>query len=126
MQIILTDNTDNTDGSQAAETVRFGLDGKDYEIELSTANAEHLREALAPYSSAARKVTAKAGTRSTSRISQGGGNGETAAIRAWAKANGYEVSDRGQIHRHTKDAYRASQKAAALWRVSGWGAAVWW
>ncbi|MHC5557381.1 Lsr2 family DNA-binding protein [Kocuria sp. U4B] len=62
----------------------------------------------------------------TSRTSQGGGNGETAAIRAWAKANGYEVSDRGRIHRHIKDAYRASQKAAALWRVSGWGAAVWW
>ncbi|MHC5560815.1 Lsr2 family DNA-binding protein [Kocuria sp. U4B] len=47
-------------------------------------------------------------------------------MRAWAKANGYEVSDRGRIHRHIKDAYRASQKAAALWRVSGWGAAVWW
>ncbi|MFF0944306.1 Lsr2 family protein [Kocuria sp. CPCC 205300] len=110
VQILLTDDID---GSEAAETVRFGLDGKDYEIDLSTTNAEQLREALAPYSSAARKVASNAGARSTSRTSQGSGNGETAAIRVWAKANGYEVSDRGRIHQHIKDAYEAAQKADA-------------
>ncbi|KLU10231.1 Lsr2 family protein [Kocuria sp. SM24M-10] len=109
VQIILTDDID---GGEAAETVRFGLDGKDYEIDLSTANAEQLREALAPYSSAARKVTAKAAIRSTSRTNQAG-SGETAAIRAWAKVNGYEVSDRGRVHQSIKDAYQAAQKADA-------------
>jgi hypothetical protein len=109
VQIIITDDID---GAEAAETVRFGLDGKDYEIDLSSTHAEQLREALAPYSSAARKVAAKAGTRSTSRAGQGK-SGETAAIRAWAQANGYEVSDRGRIHQKIQDAYRAAQKTDA-------------
>ena len=41
--------TDDLDGGDADETVTFGLDGKSYEIDLSEANAEKLRKALAPF-----------------------------------------------------------------------------
>lgn len=57
MQIIPIDDIDDI---EAAETVRSGLDGRDYEIDLSTVTAEQLREVLALYSSAARKVAPKA------------------------------------------------------------------
>src|SRR5205085_1720728 len=47
---------DDLDGSEADGTVRFGLDGSEYEIDLSTEHAQHLRGALAPYVSAARRA----------------------------------------------------------------------
>ena len=48
--------TDDLDGSEADGTVRFGLDGADYEIDLNTAHAQELRNALARYVSAARRA----------------------------------------------------------------------
>ncbi|MBX6371823.1 MAG: Lsr2 family protein [Acidothermus sp.] len=47
---------DDLDGSAAEETVRFGLDGETYEIDLSRSNARKLRDALAVYINAARRV----------------------------------------------------------------------
>jgi hypothetical protein len=46
---------DDLDGSQANETVRFSVDGRDYEIDLNTGHAEELRSALAEYSKLGRK-----------------------------------------------------------------------
>ena len=46
VQVILTDDLD---GSEAEETVQFAIDGVSYEIDLSAANAEALREAVAAY-----------------------------------------------------------------------------
>ncbi len=46
---------DDLDGSEATETVTFGLDGTTYEIDLNKKNAAALREALEPYVKAARK-----------------------------------------------------------------------
>ena len=105
VQIILEDDLE---GGPAEETVQFGLDGRQYEIDLSTANAEKLWEALRPYTAAGRRVQGNA-TRATGPRSSTGGNPETAKIRAWAKENGYEVSDRGRIHQSVKDAYYAAQ-----------------
>ena len=103
VQIILEDDLE---GGAADETVQFGLDGRDYEIDLSTANAEKLREALRPYAAAGRKA-GRTSTRSTgARTSKG--DPDTAKIRAWAKENGYEVSDRGRVHQSIKDAYYAA------------------
>jgi hypothetical protein len=48
-------HTDDIDGSRASETVSFGLDGVQYEIDLNSVNAELLRRALAPFISKARK-----------------------------------------------------------------------
>ena len=41
--------TDDLDGGDADETVQFALDGRSYEIDLSTANASRLREAFRLY-----------------------------------------------------------------------------
>ena len=105
VQIILEDDLE---GGPADETVQFGVDGQQYEIDLSTANAEKLREALRPFAAAGRRAQGKT-TRTTGTRSSTGGNPETAKIRAWAKENGYEVSDRGRIHQSVKDAYYAAQ-----------------
>jgi len=40
---------DDLDGSDAEGTVRFGLDGAEYEIDLSADHAQALRDALARY-----------------------------------------------------------------------------
>jgi hypothetical protein len=102
---------DDIDGSEANETVSFGLDGTSYEIDLNDGNAAALREALAGYIGHARKVTG--GTRrSSSRRSSSGGSaaagGNTKTIREWAKENGYDVSERGRISADIQQAYDAA------------------
>lgn len=47
---------DDIDGTDADETIRFALDGVQYELELSERNADKLREVLSPYAAAGRKV----------------------------------------------------------------------
>lgn len=98
---------DDLDGGPANDTINFALDGKDYEIDLSTTNAEKLRGALRPFAEAGRKTTRGAGARRT-RTRTTGNDPDTAKIRAWAKENGPEVSDRGRIHQTVKDAYYAA------------------
>ncbi|WP_035930682.1 histone-like nucleoid-structuring protein Lsr2 [Kocuria rosea] len=98
---------DDLDGGPADTTLTFALGGKDYEIDLSVANAEKLRDALRPFVAAGRKAPTAQGRRprATGTTSSAG---ETAAIRAWAKTHGHEVSDRGRIHQSIKDAYYAA------------------
>ncbi len=96
-QKIQTFFIDDLDGSEAEGTVLFGLDGTHYEIDLSTNHAKELRTALARYIEAGRRVT---GT--TRRVSQNGrkasaNSTSNAEVRAWAKANGLEVNERGRI-----------------------------
>ena len=55
-QTVITRFTDDLDGSQASGSVAFGLDGREYTIDLSDENAARLRDALAPYVAAARRV----------------------------------------------------------------------
>ena len=87
---------DDIDGDEADETVLFSLDGTDYEIDLSTANAKNLREALMPYAEAARKV--KKTTRSVrGQKRKVNDRGRSQEIRAWAKSQGKHVNDRGRI-----------------------------
>ena len=88
---------DDIDGSAADGMVRFGLDGTDYEIDLNTEHAQALRDALAPYISAARRAggSARRQVRSGRKASANGAN--TTEIREWAKAQGIEVKDRGRV-----------------------------
>jgi Lsr2 len=88
---------DDLDGSEAEGTVLFGLDGTQYEIDLSADHAKELRTALARYIDAGRRIT---GT--TRRAAQNGrkapANGvSNTEVRAWAKAHGLEVKERGRI-----------------------------
>ena len=100
---------DDLSGEEADETVRFGLDGAQYEIDLSEKNATKLRESLAPFVGAARRSGGRAsgGRRAATRVTarRGGGTDRTADIREWARSNGYTVSDRGRIASNIVEAY---------------------
>jgi hypothetical protein len=92
---------DDIDGDSATETVPFSYRGADYEIDLSEKRAAALDEALAPYLANARRVRTKPATprrpaprRPAAKSSVPAGPRE---VRAWAKNNGIEVSDRGRI-----------------------------
>lgn len=100
---------DDLDGSEAAEQVEFAVDGRSYEIDLSAENSAKLREALAPYISAARR---RAGRRSSSA---GAAPARPASdreynhtIRQWAAAQGMKISERGRIPTNVIQAYRES------------------
>jgi hypothetical protein len=87
---------DDLDGSAAEGTVRFGLDGTEYEIDLNAGHAKELRDALARYVDSARRVG------SAGRPTRGGRRGpagdlNAVEVREWAKAQGIEVKDRGRV-----------------------------
>jgi hypothetical protein len=88
---------DDLDGSEAEGTVRFGLDGTEYEIDLNAGHAQALREALARYIRAARRAGggARRPARGGRRAAAGGVN--NSEIREWAKGQGIEVKDRGRV-----------------------------
>ena len=88
---------DDLDGTEAEGTVRFGLDGAEYEIDLNAEHAEALRDALARYVSAARRASgaARRSARNGRRTSAAGLN--TTEVREWAKAQGIDVKDRGRV-----------------------------
>ena len=87
---------DDMDGSAADGTVRFGLDGTDYEIDLNSGHAQALRDALAGYISAARRVSgARRPVRGGRKAPVNGVN--ATEIREWAKTQGVEVKDRGRV-----------------------------
>ncbi len=89
---------DDLDGSEADGTVRFALDGAAYEIDLNPGHAQQLRDALARYVSAARRVGGAA-----RQPARGGGRGASASglntteVREWARAQGIDVKDRGRV-----------------------------
>jgi len=88
---------DDIDGGAAEGTVRFGLDGTDYEIDLSGKHSDELHTALRKYVEHARKVgslsrrTARGGGR------RGSSTVDTAKVREWARAEGYDIKDRGRV-----------------------------
>src|SRR3954447_19491537 len=99
-QRVVVEKTDDTNGKPADETVTFGLDGREFEIDLTSKNATALRKALDPYVQHGRRVggrrarnagsagASSPSTRSNSEV-------DTKAVRRWANENGYTLSDRG-------------------------------
>jgi Lsr2 len=96
---------DDLDGGPADETVRFGLGGAEYEIDLSKKNAAAFRRKIAPFIEHARKVgrgqRRRPGRTSASRERSGD-------IRAWAKDQGIAVSARGRIPATVVERYQAA------------------
>jgi hypothetical protein len=88
--------TDDLDGTKAAETVRFGLDGRSYEIDLNKRNAAALRKVLAEFTAAGRKVR---GSRAAGKpvAAPEPARVDAKAVREWAAANEITVSARGRI-----------------------------
>ena len=107
---------DDLDGSDAAGTVSFGLDGRAYEIDLSDGNAARLRASLASFIAVARKRggSAVSGGRRGPKMTASSArpqpldSEQTAAIRAWARQSGHQVSDRGRISQTVMDAFQAA------------------
>jgi len=101
---------DDIDGGAAEGTVRFALDGTDYEIDLSGKNSEELRSALRKYVDHARKVGGNA-RRPGARGGRRSSTVDTGAVRAWARKNGYEIKDRGRVPSEVVAKYQAATGA---------------
>jgi hypothetical protein len=100
VQRIVTERTDDLDGTSiengAGETVRFALDGVEYEIDLKTFHASRMRSQCERYIAAARRVAKP----SSNRRSRGGSRTDGLRpheIRTWAAQNDMQVSSRGRI-----------------------------
>jgi hypothetical protein len=104
---------DDLDGSEAGETVVFGLDGTTYEIDLSEKNAKKLRDSVALYVASARRTGGRRGAARTAGrapSTAASTSTDTASVREWAKAQGYGVSDRGRISAEILDAYKKANR----------------
>jgi hypothetical protein len=102
---------DDLDGSKAERTVAFSWDGRTYSIDLSKRNIAAFEKSLQPYISAARKEQSSRPARGRARGNRGTTGGrrkDLSAVRTWARANGYEVSDRGRIGGDVIAAYEAA------------------
>ena len=88
---------DDLDGGPAEETVAFALDGVEFVIDLSAANAARLRDAFAEYVGHARRT---GGRKARGRVATNGssnGKPDTQAVREWARSQGETVADRGRV-----------------------------
>jgi hypothetical protein len=105
VEVQLTDDLDGTViPAGKGETLLFALDGKAYEIDLSTKNAAALRKVLRPYVEAGRRLRNSRGVR-VKRTEVGSSN---RTIKEWARANGFEVADRGRIPSRIREAFEAA------------------
>jgi Spy/CpxP family protein refolding chaperone len=98
--------SDDIDGSANAQTVTFGLDGIIYEIDLGKKNRAKLERDIAPYIEAGRRVS-----RARSRVTASrppAARVDRAAVRAWAKQHGLQVSERGRISAAVMEQYEAA------------------
>jgi hypothetical protein len=98
---VLTTLQDDIDGSEAVETVRFALDGVEWEIDLSERNANRLRNNLGDFMAHGRKVGGK-------RVRKPASSDEVdaKAIRKWAESKGVQVNARGRIPTEIVERYR--------------------
>jgi hypothetical protein len=101
---VITRLEDDLDGSEAAETIKFSVDGVEYEIDLSRNNADKFRNSFADYIAHGRKV----GGSRRGRKSASADGVDIKAVRKWASSNGIEVSTRGRVPADVLDKYRAA------------------
>ena len=102
---------DDIDGGEAEGTVRFALDGADYEIDLSAQHTEELRSALGRYVSHARKVggvSRRVGRAAGRATKAGNGALNTTEVRNWARENGFDIKDRGRVPADLVAKYQAA------------------
>jgi hypothetical protein len=105
IQVLLVDDLD---GGEAEGTVRFGLDGVEYEIDLSAEHTEALRRALAPFIGAARRGSGAPPRQGRGGRRAGASGLDTTEVREWARAQGIEVKDRGRIPAEVVVRFRAA------------------
>lgn len=105
----VTKKIDDMNGEDADETVTFGYKGQEFTIDLSTANAELFEALMSTYVAAGTTVEAPA------KALRAPARGKTTAqfpagyldkVRAWARDNGYMVSDKGRVKLSILEEYR--------------------
>ena len=111
-QEVILKLVDDLDGTEATETVLFGLDGEAFEIDLSAKNAAALRKALDRYRGAARASSSGRASSGSGRRGRGKararGDVDPKAVRIWAAEHGHEISSRGRIPSEILEAYKAN------------------
>ncbi|WP_435271543.1 histone-like nucleoid-structuring protein Lsr2 [Streptomyces sp. 1222.5] len=107
-QKIITVYTDDLTGEESGEVAAhsFSLDGVTYEVDLGHDSYDKLLEVLAPFMRAGRKIGRSKSAASGKR--RANGSQDSAAIREWARGNGYEVSERGRVPSNVREAYEAA------------------
>jgi hypothetical protein len=85
------------------ETVTFSLDGRSFEIDLTAKNANALRRALRPYIDAGRLTDGSRRRPVRTRVAA-----DNRTVKQWARANGYQVRDRGRIPNAVMAAFEAA------------------
>ncbi|QRP43279.1 Lsr2 family protein [Amycolatopsis sp. FDAARGOS 1241] len=117
---VLVQMVDDIDGGVAHQTVPFGLDGVQYEIDLSDENAESLREEFARYIAASRRTGGRKARRGTASTTPTPADRERSReIRAWAAENGWSISERGRIPTDVITAFEDSRSAGTKPRSRG-------
>ena len=110
----ITRLVDDLDGGAAHETVKFGLDGQLYEIDLSSKNAKKLRNELAAYMEGGSRVshrrtrTGAPAVGARGRSSTVAGKDQNRAVREWAQRKGFDVAARGRIRQDIIEEYQKS------------------
>ena len=101
---------DGKDIPRGQETTRsFGIDGREYEIDLCRKHNDRLSQALGPYLGVSRRASRPPRRRRTMAHRQ-----RSAEIRAWAKHRGIEVSDRGRIPANVVTRFEAAERERGL------------
>src|SRR5687767_4212751 len=106
---VVTELTDDIDGTQAVATVTFGYQGRLYEIDLNQKNVDRLQKALARFIEHGRTVRAvRAGGRQGQRrgVASTAHTTDTKTIRQWARGRGLQVSERGRIPAEIMERYK--------------------
>jgi hypothetical protein len=108
---VLVRLVDDLDGlpSEGVATVTFSLDGVTYQIDLNEANASKLRDGLADFVAAGRRIGGRI-KRGSSAGGRSTGSGDGPAIREWAREQGHELAERGRIPSHIVDAFHAANR----------------
>lgn len=94
MQKTVVTLIDDTDGTEASETITFAVDGRNYTLDLNEENAAKFRAALEPWIGSARKAGAPP---AKPKVRGALDRAQAQAIREWAQAQGLHVGDRGRI-----------------------------
>ena len=100
---VLTTLQDDIDGTDATQTIRFALDGVEYEIDVSDRNANRLRNSLSEFIAHGRRVGGRRERRQTSSSDV-----DTKAVRKWAEANGIDINARGRIPTDVVERFKAA------------------
>jgi hypothetical protein len=100
---------DDLTGGPADETVLFGVDGREYQIDLNAKHAATLRKQLAAFVERSRLVRRH---RPRPAARSAASRGRSRLIRAWAERQGFDVAEHGRLPGHVKQEYERAQNDA--------------